>query len=172
MDSSLGRYLYLPRGQWYDFWSEKRYDGKQEIYIKSGLEQIPVFVQAGAIIPLFPEMNYVGEKKVESLTMRTYYCHEQVRSELFEDRGEGYDYTRGYFNRKTFKVKGNDVSLKILQNSTGQFQPAYATYSMEIIDIPFKVNRVVVDDKSIGWGMKKGTLEFKVTTTFTNIDIE
>jgi alpha-glucosidase len=172
MDSALGRFLYLPAGQWYEFWTNKRFEGKQEIYIESGIERIPVFVRAGALIPLYPEMNYVGEKKIDSLTLRVFYCHEQTKSELFEDRGDGYDYTRGYYNRKTFNVKGNDAILKIWQNITGQYEPEYSTYSMEIIDIPFTVNKVNVDGMSVPWKMNGEILEFHVATVFTDIEIE
>ena len=171
MDQQQGRYLYLPKGEWYDFWTNERLDGRQEIYRKVPLDSIPVFVHAGAVMPFYPVMNYVGEKKIESLRLRVYYCHELVKSHLFEDRGDGYDYSRGYFNRKTFNVKGNDKKLQIWQNITGQFEPEYKNYHIEFVDIPFDINSIEVDGEKVQWTVEDELVVIQVPTTFTEIEI-
>src|SRR5882672_1981403 len=56
------RLVYLPNGTWYDYWTNKKYDGGTMISVDAPLETVPMFVRAGAIIPTGPELNYVGEK--------------------------------------------------------------------------------------------------------------
>jgi alpha-D-xyloside xylohydrolase len=46
------RTVYLPEGVWFDFWTEKRYTGKQSISIEVPLDQIPIFVKTGSLVPL------------------------------------------------------------------------------------------------------------------------
>ena len=46
------REVYLPAGDWFDFWSGKRYAGKQRVRVEPPLEQIPIFVRGGSILPL------------------------------------------------------------------------------------------------------------------------
>lgn len=172
INSNLGRYVYLPRGTWYDFWTYSQHEGGKEIYKECGMSQIPVYVRAGAIIPLYPDMNYVGEKKIETLTLRAFYSHDKIKSELFEDRGDGYDYTRGYFNKKTFTLKGNDASMNIWQNINGQFTPEYDTYTLELIDVPFTVNSFKVDDQACEWRvLENNIIEAIVPVQFTQIQV-
>ncbi len=172
IDAQFGRYIYLPKGQWYNFWNNEVHEGGQEVHVEVGISKIPVFVRAGAVIPFYPEMNYVGEKPIDSLKLNVYYSHEQIKSELFEDRGDGYDYTRDYYNKKTFNVKGNDRTLKIWQHINGQFSPEYDTYTMTLINVPFEIKSLVIDSESATWNkIDETTYQFKTATTFTEIEV-
>ena len=64
---------YLPKGvEWYDFWTGQRYQGGQNVELQTSLDRVPMFVRAGSILPLGPEMEYVGEKAWDNLEMRIY----------------------------------------------------------------------------------------------------
>ena len=58
--SKNSRKIYLPKGNWFYFWNDKLYQGNKLIEIKASLEEIPVFIREGAIIPFCPKMNYIG----------------------------------------------------------------------------------------------------------------
>ena len=58
---ATSRRLYLPRGAWFDFWTEERLEGGREIDRKVDLETMPLHVRAGAILPLGPVKQYVDE---------------------------------------------------------------------------------------------------------------
>ena len=63
---------YLPKGAtWYDFWTNKAYKGGQNVTLTTTLNRVPMFVRAGSILPLGPEMQYVGEKSWDNLTKAT-----------------------------------------------------------------------------------------------------
>lgn len=58
----------LPSGEWIDYETSERYEGPQALdAYPCPLEKLPVFVRAGAIIPMWPVMNFVGEKSVSEL---------------------------------------------------------------------------------------------------------
>ena len=61
--NQTSRSVYLPEGIWYDYWTGKKIAGGTRIVAEAPLEIVPMYVRAGAIIPMGPEMNYVGQKK-------------------------------------------------------------------------------------------------------------
>lgn len=66
------RTLYLPPGQWHDFWTHEKLEGGKEIARAVDLATLPIYVRAGAILPLGPKENYTAEKPNNSLTLQIY----------------------------------------------------------------------------------------------------
>lgn len=87
--------VYLPAGtSWYDFWTDERHDGGREITVATTLGRIPLFVRAGSILPLGPDVQYSGEKAWDNLTLCLYPGADGAFT-LYEDGGDGYAYERG-----------------------------------------------------------------------------
>ncbi len=94
---------YLPKGiDWYEFWTNKRMKGGQSITIQATLDQVPMFVRAGSILPLGPEMQYVGEKPWDNLELRV-YPGADGSFVLYEDEGDNYNYEKGVYSTITFQ---------------------------------------------------------------------
>jgi alpha-glucosidase/alpha-D-xyloside xylohydrolase len=91
---ATSRRLYLPRGRWYDFWTGEALDGGREITRAVNLETMPLFLRAGAILPLGPVKQYV-EEKVEGPLSITIYPGADGSFFLYEDDGESFDYHQG-----------------------------------------------------------------------------
>jgi alpha-glucosidase/alpha-D-xyloside xylohydrolase len=64
--------VYLPKGTWYDFWTAERIEGGREIERAVTLETTPLYVRAGAVIPMGPVKQYVDEKVDGPLTLTVY----------------------------------------------------------------------------------------------------
>jgi alpha-glucosidase len=64
------RSVYLPEGEWYDWWTGKRYTGGTHILADAPLETMPLYVKAGAIIPMQPTMQFTDEHPVDTLRIR------------------------------------------------------------------------------------------------------
>ncbi|HJX71771.1 MAG TPA: TIM-barrel domain-containing protein [Bacteroidales bacterium] len=90
------RTLYLPKGDWYDYWTGKKMEGGRYINVLTPLENMPVFARAGAIIPMQPEMNHTGEKPVNPLTLDIYPLS-ATAFDLYEDDGLTLDYQKGEY---------------------------------------------------------------------------
>jgi alpha-D-xyloside xylohydrolase len=104
---------YLPKGAtWYDFWTGKRYQGGQNVTIETTLNRVPMFVRAGSILPLGPEMQYVGEKPWDNLEMRVYPGANGTFT-LYEDEGDGYNYEKGVYSTITFHWNDRTSTLTI-----------------------------------------------------------
>jgi alpha-D-xyloside xylohydrolase len=97
---------YLPKGTtWYDFWTGKRYKGGQSVKLETQLNRVPMFVRAGSIVPMGPEMQYVGEKSWNQLELRV-YPGADGQFVLYEDEGDGYNYEKGAYS--TINIKWNE----------------------------------------------------------------
>ena len=102
---------YLPKGTtWYDFWTNKTYKGGQSVTLTTAFDRVPMFVRAGSILPLGPEMQYVGEKSWDNLEIRVYPGADGTFT-LYEDEGDSYNYERGVFSTITFTW--NDKARKL-----------------------------------------------------------
>ena len=88
------RRLYLPRGAWYDWWSSERIDGGRRITRETGLDTLPLYARAGAIIPLDPPRQHVGERAYGPTTLKV-FRGEHGDFVLYDDDGESLDYLDG-----------------------------------------------------------------------------
>jgi alpha-glucosidase/alpha-D-xyloside xylohydrolase len=88
------RRVYLPRGAWFDFWTEERIDGVREIDRAVDLETMPVYARAGAIVPMGPVKQYTSEVVAAPLSV-TVYPGADGSFEMFEDDGTSFEYRRG-----------------------------------------------------------------------------
>jgi alpha-D-xyloside xylohydrolase len=99
---------YLPKGTvWYDFWTNKTYHGGQHVTLATTLDRAPMFVRAGSIVPMGPEMQYVGEKPWDQLELRV-YPGADGQFLLYEDEGDNYNYEQGAYS--TILIQWNDRS--------------------------------------------------------------
>ena len=104
---------YLPKGVlWYDFWTNKTYKGGQTVTLQTSLDRVPMFVRAGSILPLGPEMQYVGEKAWDHLEIRIYPGADGSFT-LYEDEGDNYNYEKGVYATIPFSWNDKTSSLTV-----------------------------------------------------------
>jgi len=143
------RTVYLPKGDWYHYWTHEKLVGGTEIVVETPLDSMPIFVKAGSVIPESPVMQYVGEKQIEELLFQVYYAAYEVNSFFFEDYGETFAYEQDIYLEKKFVTTGDEHSMTITQSVEGLYTPRYENYEMKIIGLPFKPSKVLVDNKQI-----------------------
>jgi alpha-glucosidase/alpha-D-xyloside xylohydrolase len=95
---ATSRKLYLPRGTWFDFWTNERLDGGREIDRPVDLETTPLHVRAGAVIPTGPIKQYTSQAVDGPLTL-TVYPGADGQTSLYEDDGRSFDYRKGAMMR-------------------------------------------------------------------------
>lgn len=88
------RKLYLPKGTWYDFWTHEKHEGGGEVTRKVDLDTLPLYVRAGAIIPMGPLKQYTAEKVDGPLEVAVYPGADGTFL-LYEDDGSSFNYRKG-----------------------------------------------------------------------------
>jgi alpha-D-xyloside xylohydrolase len=89
------RSVYLPPSPaWYDFWTGQQVKGSQEIDAEAPLDRLPLFVRAGSILPMGPEIEYAAQDPGGPIELRIYRGADGT-FDLYEDSGDSYDYEKG-----------------------------------------------------------------------------
>jgi alpha-glucosidase/alpha-D-xyloside xylohydrolase len=109
---ATSRKLYLPRGDWYDFWTEEKVAGGREIIRPVDLATMPLYARAGAVIPFGPLKQYTGEKVDGPLTL-VVYPGADGSSFLYEDDGATFNYRKGEWSKVMFSWNDGRRTLSI-----------------------------------------------------------
>ena len=92
------RKLYLPKGNWYDFWTNEQFEGSRTIFRQVDLGTMPLYVREGAIIPFDPVRQYTTEKVAGNTTLKI-YSGANGSYTFYEDDGSTQDYLKGAFTQ-------------------------------------------------------------------------
>jgi len=132
--------VYLPKdSKWFDFWTEKNFEGGQNIKVDAPLNKIPLFVKAGSIIPIGPKVQYANEKKWNDLEIRIY---EGANGEftLYEDEGDNYNYEKGKYATITFKW--NDLKkIVTVSEQKGSFSGMIKERKFKVVKVSSKIGK-------------------------------
>ncbi|KOP36033.1 DUF4968 domain-containing protein [Flavobacterium sp. WLB] len=147
--NAVGRRMYIPRGEWYNYWTNELFIGGKEIWVDTKFDEIPVFVKAGAIIPKYPVQQYVGELEFDELTLDVYYKNGKEQSGVYEDAQDGYDYKKGRYSHLSLRSIGKEKELIIQLHKEGKYDTPYSKYKINLIGLPFKVTEIEIDNEKI-----------------------
>jgi alpha-D-xyloside xylohydrolase len=130
--NATSRRIYLPAAAaWYDFWTGESVRGSQEIEAEAPLERLPLYVRAGSIIPLGPEIEYAAQDPEGPLELRIYRGADG-NFDLYEDAGDGYAYEKG--QHSIIPVRWNDsAGMLTIGERAGSFPGLVSKREFRII---------------------------------------
>jgi alpha-D-xyloside xylohydrolase len=133
--------VYLPEGSgWYNFWTNQYYNGGREVNTDAPIDIVPLYVKAGSIIPIGPDVQYSTEKKWDNLTIRV-YGGADGEFVLYEDENDNYNYEKGKFSTVTFKWNNQEKTLSV-GDRTGSFKGMLGARKFNVV--------LIADGKSAG----------------------
>ncbi|MGB2589955.1 MAG: glycoside hydrolase family 31 protein [Candidatus Acidiferrum sp.] len=88
------RHLYLPSAKWYDFWTGSSVQGGRTLNAPTTLAHMPLYIRAGSILPLGPDVEYAAQKSADPIELRVYRGANGSFT-LYEDENDTYDYEKG-----------------------------------------------------------------------------
>lgn len=147
--NARGRRMFFPRGTWINYWTDQVVNGGREAWVDADIDSMPIFVKEGAIIPKYPVQQYVGETNIDEITLEVYYKEGREDSILYDDAHDGYDYTKGRYSLRTFKLTGKKNELIIQQHKEGKYVSDFQTFNLRFHGLPFKVDKVQVDNVEV-----------------------
>ncbi len=108
---ATSRNVYLPpAARWYDFWTGASLKGEQNVVTAAPLETMPLYVRAGSILTMGPELQYTAEKPADPIELRIYRGADGAFT-LYEDEGDGYAYEKGAYS--TIHLTWNDTKREL-----------------------------------------------------------
>jgi alpha-glucosidase len=128
--------IYLPAGQWIDYFKGTAYQGGQTIHYtvdSKNWSDIPLFIREGAIILTQPVMDYVGEHPVAELTVDAFPADHTTHFDYYDDDGDTYAYEHGAFFSQQLELQRTADGVTFdADEAKGSFKPALRTYLVKI----------------------------------------
>ncbi|HTV07851.1 MAG TPA: TIM-barrel domain-containing protein [Candidatus Aquilonibacter sp.] len=165
-EESDGYVVEFPTADWYDYWTGKRVPASPPAkpmiqgvplsgadlvpltaFVLPQLSTLPVYVRAGAILPIAPLVQSTSQVPQGPLTLRVYAgpdCH----GSLYLDDGHTYAYQHGDFLRMNFGCEINDDGLSVTVSRQGSYQPWWKTIRLEIYGWQPRNNRATVEGQT------------------------
>ncbi len=141
------RNIILPPGKWYHYFTGKQYTGKTLLEnFSSEIDQYPIFVKAGAIIPTMEPMQYLFEKPVEKMTIDI-YPHNSSTFEIYWDDGKTMDYIKGDYHLTKITCDESDNKISINFSYSGPYKFPVKTFLLKIACQ--KPEKVLLADKDL-----------------------
>jgi hypothetical protein len=164
-DAPIRDDIYFPAGRWIDYWDGTEIDGPTTLNgYAAPLDKLPLFVKAGAIIPMYPDMLYDGQKPLDPVTLDVYPSGHS-RFQLYEDDGDTQNYRTGAFARTLIESEappvpdapGDKITLTV-HPATGHYDgmPTSRRFVIEV-HAPRKPASVSVGGKALAEIALEGT---------------
>ncbi|HEV2766019.1 MAG TPA: TIM-barrel domain-containing protein, partial [Pyrinomonadaceae bacterium] len=159
------RMVYFPRGDaWVDWWTGRRYEGGAWAAVEAPLERLPLFLRAGAVVPVQPVVQHTGETARAPLSLvvaanvgadanagttpapatQTLWAGASD-SRVYEDAGEGYEPLRGAFRTLSVTSEGNTLRLK----RAGAYNASRPLASVELVGLAAQPREVRADGRPV-----------------------
>ena len=128
--------IYLPAGKWINWFTGKTYAGGQTVDIPVDAKtwrDIPLFIRDGAIIPMRPVMDYVGQHPVAIVTVQVFPSDRTTHFDYYDDDGGTYAYEKGatFLQRLAAQRRGDDVTFRA-DAAVGSYKPALKHWLVKV----------------------------------------
>jgi alpha-glucosidase len=141
--------VHLPPGGWYDFWTSEIHSNKDQISLHPTLAETPLYVRAGAIIPMQPVVQSTNEKPDGPLELRV-YMGEDCRGTLYQDDGHTFAFEKGEFLRVNFTcdITPHDMTITS-RTEKNAYQPWWNSAQLRIFGAGAEPKEVRIGDRVI-----------------------
>ncbi len=129
--AATSRRVYLPEAKWYDFWNGASVDGKREITAEAPLDELPLYIRAGSIVPFGPDVEWSTEKPADPIELRIYLGADGEFT-LYEDENDNYDYEKGIHATIAFRWDDAKRTLTI-GDRQGEFPGMLSSRTFHIV---------------------------------------
>jgi len=160
------RHVYLPQGTWFHYWTGGRLDGPAHVLARAPLGEPALYVRANTAIPMWPEMNHVGERPTDPLTLLLYPAEGAGESVLYEDAGNGFGYERGGYTRRRVICRASEAGISVsLKEQEGSFVPERSSVHLEFRGVGTRPQNVSANGEEADWRYEEDKEMLVVTLT-------
>ncbi|ANW95381.1 hypothetical protein AXE80_03405 [Wenyingzhuangia fucanilytica] len=123
--------MYFPKGVWYNFWTGDKIQGGKTVNVKAELEETPIFVKEGTILPLGPKVQYANQLTKEALKVLI-YPGKDAEFVLYLDDGESYNYEEGTYSEVVFSYSEKEKILTVKKGKGDYFDFSISPIDLDV----------------------------------------
>jgi alpha-glucosidase len=139
----------LPPGEWYDFWTGSKHSSKEKIQLHPRLDEMPLYVRGGAILPMQSVVQNTGETPEGPLQLRV-YPGEDCQGSLYQDDGHTFAYQKGEILRVNYSCAVTSGSLTITSTvEKNVFQPWWTNAALTVYGTAAAPKEIHIGDQII-----------------------
>jgi alpha-glucosidase len=156
--------LTLPPGDWYDFWTAQKHASSEKLTLHPAIADMPLYIRAGAIIPMQPLVQSTSEKPDGPLQLHV-YPGDDCRGSLYQDDGHTFAYQRGEFLRINYSCQVSPQSLTVTATTeTSVFQPFWNSTEVMVFGADREPKQVRVGNRVVD-GARFNAASHSITLT-------
>ena len=146
----------LPPGEWYDFWNGGKHQYKEKIQLRPRLDEMPLFVRAGAILPMQMVVQHSGETPEGPLQLRV-YPGEDCGGSLYQDDGHTFAYQKGEILRINYSCAVSPASVTVTSTvEKNAFKPWWSSAALTVYGAAVAPKEIRIGDQVIqGWSFDR-----------------
>ncbi len=172
------REVYLPKGDWYDFWTAAKLEGGRGFRMPVTIDTTPIFVRGGAFVFRQPVVQHTGEMPGQPLIVSVFPA-DRSEASFYEDAGDGYAYEKGVFARRRFEQQRDAAGITIRVSAPqGTYRPATRDLILQLpgtraksVTVNGALQLMAQDEKAAGWRTVDGTLHLRLRDTFEALEV-
>ncbi len=127
--------VYLPKGDWFDFFTGKHYPGQQEIMVECPIEKLPVFARGGSFIPMQSLIQSTSEKPSDTLFVHVYFGREATEYMYYEDDGISLENENGSFMTQVFRFDPQSRQI-VIEAAKGTYTSKFTKVALLLHAFP------------------------------------
>jgi alpha-D-xyloside xylohydrolase len=125
------RQVYLPNSRWYDFWNGTTSDGGREVTAAAPIDRLPLYIRAGSIVPMGPDVEWSTQKAADPVELRVYRGADATFT-LYEDENDTYNYEKGAY--ATIDLHWDDAGQTlVIGDRHGSFPGMLASRTFNVV---------------------------------------
>jgi alpha-glucosidase len=141
--------IQLPPGSWFDYWTGEKSTDRELKKLKPALDEVPVYVRAGAIVPRQPLVQNTGETPKGPLELRV-YPGPDCKGSLYQDDGHTLNYEKGDFFRVNYSCQVGADAIKVFSAiEKDAYKPWWNTAEITVYGVDKAPKSVRVGDATM-----------------------
>jgi alpha-glucosidase len=141
--------VHLPPGHWYDFWTAEIHASSDQISLHPTLAETPLYVRAGAIIPMQPVVQSTNDTPGGPLELRV-YMGEDCHGTLYQDDGHTFAYQKGDFLRVNYACEVTPQEMTITSTiEKNAYKPWWNSTQLQIYGAGAEPKEIRIGDRSV-----------------------
>ncbi len=140
------RTVYLPKGTWFDYWTALEHEGPITLQVQPPLEELPLYIKGDSIIPMSPDMSYVGEKPFNPITLDVWLCSDGECT-IYDDDQMVKCRVRRKQDKVIVDVSASGKTYVVKLNRTG----TPASVKLNGVELPRMASAVELEASNHGW---------------------